>query len=184
MSKLDTSTLKPGDIVVVKISIWGLKWLVGLQTLLSGNWKYRKAGHVIVVHHRDSEGRLWGVESQALGIGWVNMEKHNGNWGVSNSEQPRTEEVNDKVIKMAEQLLGKPYDYLAYLDFAMNALGINQSWKDFQGNDVPVALICSAVADYIYESEGLPNPGGLEITRYTTPALWAKFIDKKEWLNA
>ncbi len=181
MSKLDISQLNPGDIVVVGMGIKILQPLIWLQAVISGNFKYRAAGHVIVVHHRDAENRLWGIEAQALGIGWVDMQKHDGKWGVANSAQPRSEEVNAKITDMAFRLLGTTYDYLAYLDFALNAVGITKTWKDFDGNDVPVSLICSAVADYIYESNGLPNPGGDSVTRYTTPADWAKFIDSKKW---
>lgn len=185
MSKLDTSKLKPGDVVVVKPKIWILRMMIWLQEFLSARSpKYANYGHVAVVHHRDEEGRLWGIEANSHGIGWVLVDKWNGKYGLSNSEQPRTQDTDYKLTSTVESLLGRRYDYSAYLDFALNALGINDHWKDYSGCDVPAHFICSAVADFVYENENLPNPGGFEITRYTTPAAWARFIDKKQWLDA
>lgn len=182
--KLDTTKLKPGDVVVVKMGIWILRWMIFLQALISmKSFRYVNYGHVIVVDHIDEEGRLWGIEARADGIGWVLMEKYAGAYGLSNKDQPKTDEVRHKLTTVMQNLLGTKYDYLAYLNIALQTLGITPNWTDFQGNDVPVHFICSAVADYVYEEEKLPNPGGFEITRHTTPAQWASFISKKQWEN-
>lgn len=181
MSKLDVTTLKPGDVVIVEMGVPFVRWLVWLQAILTGRAKYRKNGHVIVVSHRDEEGRLWGIEAQAKGIGWTLMDKRHGKYGISNAEQPKSDEDRHVIVETMKNLLGTSYDYLAYVDIALQTLGITRQWTDFQGNDVPVHFICSAVADYDYEERGLPNPGGFKVTRYTTPAEWAEFIDKKQW---
>jgi hypothetical protein len=182
--KLDTTKLLPGDVVVVKMGNWILHALIWIQALLSmKSFKYVNYGHVAVVDHRDDEGRLWGIEARAGGIGWVNLDQYSGAYGLSNAEQPKTEELRSKITTVMQNLLGTSYDYYAYLEIALNTLGITKHWTDFQGNDVPVQFICSAVADYVYEDEKLPNPGGYAITRYTTPAEWAAFIDKKQWNN-
>jgi len=181
MANLDTSILEPGDVVVVEMGIWIVRVLIWIQAILSGRAKYRDAGHVIVVTHRDPEGRLWGIEGRPGGIGWTDLTKRNGKWGLSNHEQPKTAEVRVKLVDAMIALLGSRYDYPAYLTIAMQTVGITPHWTDWDDKEVPSSYICSAVADQIYETECLPNPGGKYVTRYTTPAEWAEFIDNKEW---
>lgn len=180
-TNLDTSILKPGDVVVVEMGIWIIRALIWIQALLTGNFKYRQNGHVIVVTHRDDEGRLWGIEGRPGGIGWAELDKRAGNYGLSNVDQPKDAAQRSKIVETMKTLLGTRYDYDAYLVIALQTIGINPSWTDFQGNDVPVHFICSAIADYVYEDVGLANPGGLTITRFTTPAEWAKFVLEKGW---
>lgn len=181
MSKLDTSTLKPGDVVVVKMGIWIIRALIWIQATLTGKFKYRDGGHIIVVSHRDDEGRLWGIEGRPGGVGWVLVDKYAGSWGVANVDQPKSDEDRYVIVETMKQLLGTKYDYLAYLDIAFQTLGITKNWTDFKGDDVPPHVICSAIADYVYEIRKLPNPGGYSVTRFTVPAQWYEFIDKKQW---
>lgn len=180
--KLDISKLEPGDVVIVKMGNWFLRVLIWIQAFVTmKSPRFANYGHVAVVDHFDTEGRLWGIEARPKGIGWRLMDTYNGKYGVSNKDQPKTLGARVKLVEMMQQLMGMKYDYTAYLEIALSTLGINKTWKDFTGNDIPVSFICSAVADYVYEEENLPNPGGFEITRFTTPAQWAKFCIKKEW---
>lgn len=181
MANLDTSILKPGDVVVTGMGVWIIRVLIWIQAVLTGNAKYRKGGHIIVVTHTDSEGRLWGIEGRPGGIGWAQLDKRNGSWGMSNVDQPKTDDQRAKIVNVMKELLGSKYDYGAYVAIALNTIGINTNWTDFKGDDVPVHFICSAIADYVYEDVGLENPGGLKITRFTTPAEWAAFIGGTEW---
>jgi len=181
MSNLDTSILKPGDVVIVEMGIWIIRVLIWIQAILTGKAKYRQSGHIIVVSHTDDQGRLWGIEGRPGGVGWAQLDKRSGHWGLSNAEQPKTPEQRAKVVDTMKSLLGTHYDYGAYLVIALNTLGITSQWTDWEGNNVPTHVICSAVADYVYEDVGLANPGGMKITRFTTPAEWAEFVDKKDW---
>lgn len=181
MSNLDVSQLQPGDVVVTEMGIWIIRLLIWIQAVFTGLAKYRKGGHIIVVSHRDAEGRLWGIEGRPGGIGWTLMDKRNGQWGMANVDQPKTEEQRTKIVAVMTELLGSKYDYEAYLNIAFATLGITKNWTDYKDNDVPIHFICSAVADYVYEDVGLLNPGGLEVTRFTTPAQWAEFIGEKQW---
>lgn len=181
MSNLDTSKLMPGDVVIVEMGILIVRIMIWIQAVLTGRAKYRKSGHVIVVSHRDNEGRLWGIEGRPGGIGWADMTKRDGKWGISNVEQPKTDEVRVQLVDSMIALLGSTYDYPAYLSLALDLVGISTHWTDHKGDSVPSSYICSAVADQIYENNGLANPGGNDRTRFTTPAEWAEFIDKKEW---
>jgi hypothetical protein len=181
MANLDTSMLKPGDVVIVEMGIWIIRWLIIIQAFLTGKAKYKQSGHVIVMTHVDSEGRVWGIEGRPGGIGWADMTKRNGKWGLANVDQPKDLVQRSKIVETMKTLLGTKYDYDAYLQIALNTVGINTNWTDFNGDDVPSHFICSAVADYVYEDVGLVNPGGMKITRLTTPAEWGEFIEKREW---
>lgn len=181
MANLDTSLLKPGDVVIVEMGIWIIRWLIIIQAFLTGQAKYRKSGHVIVVTHTDTENRLWGIEGRPGGVGWAELTKRNGKWGLANTDQLKTAEQRSKIVETMKSLLGTKYDYDAYLQIALQTIGINTSWTDYKGDQVPTHIICSAVADYVYEDVGLANPGGMAITRLTTPVEWAAFIAKGEY---
>lgn len=184
MSKLDTAILEPGDVVIVEMGIWIVRVMIWIQAVLTGRAKYSKAGHIIVVTHRDDKGVLWGIEGRPGGIGWANLDKRDGKWGLSNHDQPKTAEVRARLVYAMEALLGKPYDYPAYLKLTMDLVGISPRWTDWNDEEIPTSYICSAVADQEYENEGLANPGGSKITRFTTPAEWAFFVDTKGWEDA
>lgn len=181
--KLDNSKLQPGDVVIVEMGIWIIRALIWIQAVVSGKAKYRKGGHVIVVSHRDAQGRLWGIEGRPGGIGWADLTKRDGKWGVSNVLQPKTDAQRLQIVQVMKQLLGLKYDYGAYIAIALNTVGISTDWTDYKGENVPPHFICSAVADYVYEDVGLENPGGFKITRLTTPAEWCEFIVESKWYS-
>lgn len=181
MANLNTDLLKPGDVVITEMGVWIIRWLIIIQSVLTGLGKYRKSGHVIVVTHRDEQNRLWGIEGRPGGVGWAQLDKRNGKWGVTNSDQSKDAAQRSKIVETMKSLLGTKYDYDAYLQIALQTVGININWTDFKGEQVPTHIICSAVADYVYEDVGLANPGGVSITRFTTPAEWAMFIDKGDY---
>lgn len=181
MANLNTDLLKPGDVVIVEMGIWIIRALIWIQSVLTGRIKYRESGHVIVVTHRDDRGRLWGIEGRPGGVGWAQLDKRNGKWGLANLDQPKDAAQRSKIVETMKSLLGTKYDYDAYLQIALETIGLNTSWTDFRGNDVPAHFICSAIADYVYEDVGLANPGGMRITRLTLPSDWAAFIDKGDY---
>jgi hypothetical protein len=181
MANLNTDLLKPGDVVIVEMGIWIIRVLIWIQAFLTGKSKYSKSGHVIVVTHRDLVGRLWGIEGRPGGIGWAQLDKRNGKWGLANVDQIKSAAQRSKIVETMKSLLGTKYDYDAYLQIALQTIGLNTSWTDFRGNDVPAHFICSAVADYVYEDVELANPGGKKVTRLTTPAEWGEFIENGDY---
>lgn len=177
--KLDISKLKPGDVVVVEMGIWIIRVLIWIQAVLTGKAKFRRDGHVIVVSHVDDAGRLWGIEGRPGGVGWADLSKRDGKYGLSNWEQPKSTEDREFIVDLMKQLIGSRYDYRAYLAIALETIGITPRWTvEFSGENVPPHFICSAVADYAYEVRGLLNPGSDKRTRFTTPAEWGEFISK------
>ena len=181
MANLDLTTLKPGDVIVTEMGVWVIRILIWLQAVLTGKAKYRQGGHIIVFTHTDLQGRYWGIEGRPGGVGWAELRKRNDNWTLTNVDQPKDALQRSKIVETMKELLGTKYDYSAYIEIALQTMGITTQWTDFRKNDVPTHVICSAVADYVYEDVGLANPGGMKVTRFTTPVEWAEFIDEKEW---
>lgn len=181
MPNLDLKTLKPGDVIVTEMGVWIIRILIWIQAILTGKSKYRQSGHIIVFTHVDTEGRYWGIEGRPGGVGWAQLDKRSGKWALTNVDQPKDAAQRSKIVETMKELIGTKYDYSAYVAIALQTVGITTEWTDFKGNQVPTHVICSAVADYVYEDVGLDNPGGYRITRFTTPAEWAEFVDKREW---
>lgn len=174
--------LGPGDVVLTRSKGW-VGWVIRFGAALLDRPNMRN--HVIVVHHRDDAGTLWGVEGRPGGVGWVDMTtvmRHR--FTSDNHEQPKDEAQRAVVAEVVEAALQRPYDWGAIAQAAAEALRLNELWRHAEfseGDTVPAGVICSALADWAYERGGLPTPGGASRTRYTTPADWDAFIQGREW---
>lgn len=183
MPKINIQELRPGDVLAVPLGNRWFRLAVWLDTVLTTRSKvYARYGHVAVYHHEDDAGRKWAIEAAPHGIGWRDITSWEGQYGLSNADQPKTDEQRTKITALLEQLIGSRYDYSAYLHFALESLGISPSWiREYSGEKLPASYVCSAVADFIYEVCLLANPGGDAETRFTKPADWARFMDRREW---
>lgn len=178
---LKIDTLLPGDVVATAGKGFWVGW-IKLYALITG--KPALVNHIVVVSHRDTQGRLWGIQAMPAGIGWVDMSKWDGKaYAVANTEQVKTDDQRARIVAAVTKLLGSPYDYGAYVVLALRTIGIELDWVDFNNDQVPVHAICSSLADYAYEDSGLDSPGGTAGTRFTTPADWHEFIELHEWEN-
>jgi hypothetical protein len=83
---LDIADLLPGDVVIVEMGPWYLRAMIWIQAVFTGRAKYRRDGHIIVVSHRDDDGRLWGIEGRPGGIGWTDLSLRDGQYGLANNE--------------------------------------------------------------------------------------------------
>lgn len=138
--------------------------------------------HVVIVHHVDAAGTVWGLEGRPGGVGWVNCAKYLASkWTLTNAEQPKTDEQRAKVAELALALLGTPYDWTGIALDAMDAIGAFHLWRDTSWGQAPGHVVCSSYADYVYEQVGLANPGLASHTRTTTPGDWAQFIIERAW---
>lgn len=177
-----TGQIGVGDVLVTRE---GHKLISGVIRL--GAWlRGRPAGvnHVIVAHHTDAQGRLWGIEGRPGGVGWrdltaVAADRHTH----ANTAQPRTEAQRYLVAVAAEKLLGTPYDWDAIRADARQAMRLWTLAKDWGDAQTPGQVVCSSFSDWCYEQVGLPNPGGNKGTRFTTPGDWAEFITHEEWTD-
>lgn len=174
-----TGELQPGDVICTRSNgIVGKLIRFGAALLGRSNL----VNHVIIVHHFDASGTLWGLEGRAGGVGWIDMTDKVDRFSNANTAQPKTTEQRKRIAELSGQLLGTPYDWEAIVVSAMAALRINKLWRsrEYKGG-VPGHVICSAFADWVYEEVGLASPGKNGVTRYTTPADWDEFIMEGNW---
>jgi hypothetical protein len=174
---------QPGDVILTRGSAWTSKLIRWGAALLDQPNVYN---HVIVVHHRDALGVLWGIEARAEGVGWVDLTRTlKSRWVLTNADQPKTPEDREFICRTVEGAIATPYDWAAIVHEAFEALRIDKLWraKEFpEDGRLPYGTICSALADWAYEQRGLPNPGGVKRTRLTKPADWHTFLITKGWV--
>lgn len=138
--------------------------------------------HVVVVHHRDAAGVLWGIEARPGGVGWVDMTRYAASsWSVSNAEQPKSDAQRAAVCTVIEGMLGTPYDWVGIALDAAVAVGVQDLWVSTEwGPERPAQVVCSALADWGYEAVDLASPAP---DRTCQPTDWIVFNREREWLN-
>jgi hypothetical protein len=172
------SGIQPGDVLAVATppSVFGA--LIRL-----GAWLRHRpdhVDHVVVAHHRDAAGTLWGIEGRPGGVGWVDIAAYDNRWLVSNVTQPKTDGQRQQVCTAAAHLLGVAYDWVAIGMDAATALGFDHLWRAGDYGDRPPAhVVCSSLASWVYRQVGLAEPVGP--LRYATPADWAQFMIDESW---
>lgn len=179
--RFDFNKLEIGDVMVVR-SNYRFSWAVRLAAWL--RHRSAKVDHVLVVHHRDAAGTLWGIQGQPGGVGYVEIERYRGNhYANANVEQPKNEYQRQRIAELSEGMLGTPYDWAGIILDGMEAIGAQELWRsrDWKTGLVPAHVVCSSFADYLYEVVELANPGGDKATRGITPGHWDDFIINREW---
>lgn len=139
--------------------------------------------HVIIVHHRDKAGTLWGIEGRPGGVGWVDMRRAlKSPYTISNADQPKGPVQRSDIARFSEALLGTPYDWGGIVKDGMEAIHADALWRSKEWGDTPPAhVVCSSFADWVYDRTGLPSPG-LRFDRSVTPGDWAQFIIERGWV--
>jgi cell wall-associated NlpC family hydrolase len=177
------TTLNPGDVVAVDTGDALQDDLIRLGGLLKG--EPSPANHVVIVHHRDKAGTLWGIEGRPGGVGYVDMAKYLREplvkYGNSNTALARTAQQSAAICEAALSLLGTPYDWtggiaadalgsLPYLKELSGLLDKLWGWKD-GSNLRPAHVVCSSLAQWVYAHLGLPCPE-VRDAELCTPADW------------
>jgi hypothetical protein len=175
-----------GDVIVTREGPWYVQWPIRLGTAFLG--LPSGCNHAIIVHHRDPATGHWiGIEGRPGGVGWVDITTRlSSPITNANNDQPKTEAQRYLVATAAERLLGIPYDWVAILADSLEAARLEEVYRhqwEFKEDGLPGHVVCSAFADWAYETVGLPNPGGNKQTRFTFPGHWDRFMTKKEWLG-
>jgi hypothetical protein len=169
-----------GDILCTRDpGIWARLIRLGAALLDKPN----TVNHIIVVHHRDSSGTLWGIEARPGGVGYIDTRMAlQSRYTLTNIEQPKTEGQRFIIAKAAEGLLGTPYDWQGIVEAGMEVIGAQELWKQKWGSKKvpPAHVICSSFADWLYDYCDLPSPGS-KFDRNVTPGDWAKFMIEKGW---
>ncbi len=178
--------LKPGDVVAVDTGNAIGEDLIRLGELLDGT--PAPANHVVIVHHRDRAGTLWGIEGRPGGVGFVDMAKYSAGplakYGNSNGALPRNAMQSEAICQAAMSMLGTPYDWLGGIDGdALTALRMRDlakmldkwwGWPDVCGTALrPGHVVCSSLAQWVYVRLGMPAPAAA--AELCTPADWWAF---------
>ncbi len=156
--------------------------LIRLGALLGG--QLESWSHVAVMHHTDDAGTPWAVEGRPGGVGWVDARKYiNDPHTISNVGQPKTGTQRRQVCDGAVHMLGVAYDWEAIGLDAVSATRIRLAWTHNGGDGPPAHVVCSSLADWLYEKAGLTNPAKLPWA-LTTPADWAELWFTNGWQGA
>lgn len=175
---VDPRTLGVGDVITTREGVNKIpSWAIQLGSRLRG--RRAPVDHVIVAHHYDaSQDRWWGLEARPGGVGWRDLTHVLSRpVTVANVGQPKTEEQRFLVAKGAEKMLHVPYDWEAIVHNARMAMRLDHLMgsREWLEDEQPTHYICSAYADWEYETVGLANPGGPRNTRFTAPFEWYWF---------
>lgn len=171
--------IAPGDVVCVRNPRGFPARMIRLGAALLD--KPNGVNHVIVAHHVDAAGVLWGVEGRPGGVGWVDM-RHalTAPYTVHNGDQPKTGEQRAAVVKVAAGMLGTPYDWEGIALDAAEAVHVQTLWSSKAwGVSPPAHVVCSSLADWAYNHVGLASP---KANRTCSPGDWAKFIVERGWV--
>lgn len=163
------TTLNPGDVVAVDTGNALQDDLIRLGALL--DHEPAPANHVVIVHHRDQAGTLWGIEGRPGGVGYVDMAKYLhgplAKYANSNTALPRTYQQSESVCNLAESMFGTPYDLFGGITAdALLALHgkdlaklLDKWWGWHDGTTLrPAHVVCSSLAQWVYLHLGLPCP--------------------------
>lgn len=167
--------LRPGDIVCSRTSKGLAGRLIRLGAAIMD--KPNTVNHVIVVSHRDAAGTLWGIEARPGGVGYRDMGTvvHSA-WSLDNIAQTKTTAQRKQIVEAAKGMLGTPYDWEGIAADAMEAIGAQALWCQFdRDGTAPAHVVCSSLADWVYDKVGLESPGK-HFDRECSPGDWAEFI--------
>jgi hypothetical protein len=169
---------QPADVLTVRTGGWAAR-LIRLGEAMQG--KNSLDNHVVLVHHEDAQGRLWGLEGKPGGVGWCTLDAYlNDGMTVNNCLQPgRTPAGRKAVCAAAMAMLGTPYDWDAIADDTLRAFRLPDIWsRDWRGK-APGHVVCSSYAAFLYEREGWARPHVAD--RDTEPGDWADFALANRW---
>lgn len=163
------TALNPGDVVAVDTGNALQDDLIRLGALL--DHEPAPANHVVIVHHRDQAGTLWGIEGRPGGVGYADMAKYThgplARYANSNTALPRSALQSDAVCMTAAKLLCTPYDWaggiaadgLTALHLTDIAAQLDKWWGWHDGTTLrPAHVVCSSLAAWVYLHLGLPCP--------------------------
>lgn len=168
--------LQPADVVAVRTG-GAAAWWIRFGSALRN--QPNLDNHIVVVHHRDASGTLWGIEGRPGGVGWVDVSVYySGVWGsyaLSNIRQPKSASQRDGVCKTAEAMLHTPYDWPGIAEDALEDLHLPELWAEKWNGTTPGHVVCSSLASWAYSQYKLAAPKTAD-PRHIEPSDWAEFI--------
>lgn len=171
--------VSPGDVIAVRTKPNLFGWLIRLAAALRGQSPL--IDHIVIVHHTDAAGTLWGIEGRPGGVGWVDLATYDNPHARSNAAQAKTPEQRTIICDTAVALLGTPYDWAAIIGDAATALGLDRLWQAADWDELaPGHVVCASLAAWLYrERAHLAEPDRPMLR--TTPGDWVTFFDTQGW---
>lgn len=175
---IDVTKLGPANVLVLSGSRAIALEAIEIGSVLDGE---PSAYHVAVVHHKATDGVLWGIEGRPGGVGWVDCAKYISNPAtIANTGQPISDENRMGISVIMEAMLGTPYDWAAIAEdggemFARQ-FHLKDIWHEKVNDKLPGHIVCSALAAYGYLRKAQPCPQPKDY-RHVTPGDWLKFIN-------
>lgn len=100
---------------------------------------------------------------------------------VWNTEEPLTDEQRQKICDRAHALLGTPYDYPAYVGFALETLKLKTGTQLDAAFHHDTWRVCSADVADEYKFGGISVVNGLKNPNLVSPADLYNRIAQKNW---
>ena len=89
---------------------------------------------------------------------------------IWNLREPLTGAQRDKIVARAHALLGEPYDYGAYIGFALETLKLADGKQLEPVFKRDTWRVCSAIVADCYAAAGIDLTGGLDYPNLVSPA--------------
>lgn len=172
------SPIDIGDVICVRTGNSFVSRMIRLGAAILD--KPNTVNHIVIAHHIDKAGVFWGIEGRPGGVGWVDLRRYiDSVWTVGNGAQPKSSHQRHLIALAAKGLVGTPYDWSAIAEDGMNAISATRLFGSKQwGKQTPGHVVCSSLADWVYEEVGLASP---QPDQTCTPGDWAEFIITKGW---
>jgi hypothetical protein len=151
------------------------------------------ANHVVIVTHRDQQGRWMGIQGQPGGVGLADCTPYLSDLRtMSNHDQPKPDDRGQlaSLLASAAQSLGISYDWVAIAQDGLDALHLTDlskvidplwRWPSDHGL-LPGHVVCSSLAAMLYDlpSVGWAHPD-LGDERSCEPADWWRWSQEHAW---
>jgi hypothetical protein len=171
-------TVEPGDLLCVRSPGLAGK-LIRIGAEIAG--RPGLANHVAVVHHTDAKGICWCLEGRPGGVGWRDAADYlRSPYTIANTGQPKTRMQRAGVCTTVRVMLGTAYDWEAIAADAGMAFGLRDIWGERAGGTLPGEVVCSSLAAYAYDRNGLAAPAPADYA-HVTPGDWVALIMEHRW---
>ncbi|HEY3953008.1 MAG TPA: hypothetical protein VGM53_06505 [Streptosporangiaceae bacterium] len=151
------------------------------------------ANHVVIVTHRDQQGRWMGIQGQPGGVGLADCTPYLSDLRtMSNHDQPKPDDRGQlaSLLASAAQSLGISYDWVAIAQDGLDAVHLTDlskvidplwRWPSDHGL-LPGHVVCSSLAAMLYDlpSVGWAHPD-LGDERSCEPADWWRWSQEHAW---
>jgi hypothetical protein len=166
----------PGDVLAVRTPGNWVGAVIRDFAAIAG--KPNLSNHIAIAHHYDVHHTLWVIEGRPGGVGWrVAWDYLRDPHTLTNAAQPKTPAQRAGICRGAQAMVGTDYDWEAIAADAAQDLHFN--WAPTWHGTVAGHVVCSSLACYLYDKNGLARPPGN--ARTDQPADWDEWILTRGW---